>query len=131
MYFITRNERGITVRDEHKTSMYKQGIKQFLNQLCMEHHSTFEGRIEAARYTLNKRNNIPLYINDETILFQTMSIRSYDMFYINSVHTLFIKERDMGTCIIVFDDFSETIVKGNYHDIKNRFELAKRFSSIL
>jgi len=120
MKYITRSTTGLSIGST-KEHIINKGLKQYLNELCIKNLATFEGRIEAVRNVLNIVQNVPLYINDETLLIPTKSIRECDMYYINYHRILYIQDH-LETCIIVFNDGSLLEIECSYNKIQNHLK---------
>lgn len=55
----------------------------YLKRVCEKNLFTLEGYYKSVRKTLNISYKIPVYINQELILFQTKAFKSYDNIWIN------------------------------------------------
>ena len=98
------------MKDEIKEYILNTGIKSYINNLCMDNLSTFDGRRKAVIKLLNQRNNIPIYIDSERFLYPTKSLREYDMFYINYFAVLSFKKIDSMNTLFVFNNLDELVV---------------------
>ncbi|QMS84418.1 competence protein ComK [Candidatus Xianfuyuplasma coldseepsis] len=74
MDFITRHKAGILLQGEHK-EICAQGLFYTINNLALQHGSSLQGRLEAARYILHITQNPPMYINEKVILITTHALR--------------------------------------------------------
>lgn len=81
--YIKRIYEGISVKYETYKEIYDTSIKKFLNELCIENLSTFDGRINAVRIKHNIKSLVPLYVSNECLLIPTSSIRNYECVWIN------------------------------------------------
>lgn len=81
--YIKRIYEGISVKYETYKEIYDASIKKFLNELCIENLSTFDGRINAVRIKHNIKSLVPLYVSNECLLIPTSSIRNYECVWIN------------------------------------------------
>lgn len=109
MKYIKRSKEGILVLDK-KATYLQRGLKQYINDLCIKNLSTIEGREKAAKKLLNITSNLPVYVNEEIILFPTKSIRNYDCVYLNFHKILTLKKQDNISSKVIFDDLSEVVV---------------------
>ncbi len=110
MYYIRRDDYGVFIKDEEKEYLVNTGIKQYINNLCMNNLSTFEGRKKAVSNLLKQKNNIPIYIDNEIFLYPTKSLREYDMLFINYYAILSTKRIDSKNTLIIFKNLEELIV---------------------
>lgn len=117
MYYIKRNNVGIIVKDENQEYCINIGIKNHINNLCMENLSTFDGRRKAVIKLLNQRNNIPIYIDSKRFLYPTKSLREYDMLYINYYSVLSFKMIDAMNTLFIFNNLDELVVNVSVNKI--------------
>ena len=120
MKYIKRTTEGILVLEKEARYLTK-GLKQFMNEACIQNLSTFEGRKQAAQIILNHTSNLPIYVDEDTIMFPTKSIRNYDCIYVNYHQVLSLKETIGGSTRIVFNDLSE--IKVDTSIVKMRKQL--------
>jgi len=111
MYYIKRYNEGILVKCEFSELLIKTGIKSYLNNLCMDSLSTFEGRKKAITKLISHRNNVPIYINKNTFVYPTKSLREYDMLFINYHEVLSYKKLDKYNTLFVFKNLEELVVE--------------------
>lgn len=123
MNYVTRSMDG-TVVSGNELFTYKQGIKSYINSLCLKNLSTFEGREKASAYVLNHKSNLPLYINENIVLFPTESLRNYECVYINYLEILSVQERDYGLTKFIFNDLSELNVNITHSKMKKQMKRA-------
>ena len=98
------------MKDEIKEYILNTGIKSYINNLCMDNLSTFDGRRKAVVKLLNQRNNIPIYVDSKRFLYPTKSLREYDMFYINYFAVLSFKKIDSMNTLFVFNNLDELVI---------------------
>ena len=77
---------------------------KYLNRLCLEKITTLEGRIQAIKQTCNIVKNVPIYIDDNLILFSINSFKSVDNIFINSVYIKYIEKQGIKTKIVFYDN---------------------------
>ncbi|AIO18707.1 ComK protein [Candidatus Izimaplasma bacterium HR1] len=119
MKYVKRATEGILVLDK-KAKYLTKGLKQYINDQCIKNLSTFEGREQAARIILNLKSNLPIYVNDEIILFPTKSMRNYDCIYVNYHKVLSFRESLNGFTKIIFSDLTEIEVDASLVKIKRQ-----------
>jgi len=110
MNYIRRNDDGVLIKDENHEYSLKIGIKNHINNLCMENLSTFDGRKKAVIKYLNQKNNIPIYVDDKVFLYPTKSIREYDMIFINYYSVLSFRKIDSTSTLFIFNNLDELVV---------------------
>lgn len=123
MKYVKRSSEGIMVLDR-KAHFYTRGIRQFINDLCIKNLSTFEGREKAASSVLSIKSNLPIYVNEEMLLFPTKSIRNFDCIYVNYHKVLTVKKKSEGLSKVIFDDLSELVVDVNLTKLKRQYKRA-------
>ncbi len=111
MYYMRRNDIGISVFDGIKDIMLNTGLKKYINTLCMENLSTYEGRRQAVINLLNERDNIPIYIDEYTFLYPTKSLREYNMMFVNYNEVLSYRKVDSKHTLLIFKNLDELIIE--------------------
>ena len=127
MYYLTRNGNGILIKDSSKEYLINAGIKKYINKLCMDNLSTYDGRRLSIAKLLNQKDNIPIYIDKSTFLFPTKALREYDTVFINYFSIPSIKKIDHKNTLIVFDNLEEININIS---IKKVFKQYKRIEKI-
>ena len=117
MYYVKRHNNGIKVLDESKEHILNIGVKSYLNSLCMKNLSTFDGRKKALAKLLGQKSNIPIYINDEIIVYPTKSLREYDMYFINYHGVLSLRKLDNDNTLFVFKNLEELTINISFKRI--------------
>ena len=129
MKYIRRTSQGILVLDKKEKYLTK-GLKQFINEECIRNLSTFEGREQAAKVILKHQSNLPIYVNEDTIVFPTKSIRNYDCIYVNYHEVLSLTETIRGNTKIIFNDLTEIKVDSSLQKIKKQLFRAQTILAI-
>jgi len=111
MYYVKRSDLGICVVSKDGKQYYKMGIRKYLNLLCLKNMSTYDGRRLAALIFLKIKSNVPIYINKETIVYPTKSIRVYDTVFVNYIEVLSVKQINPVTTLFTFTNLDELIVR--------------------
>ena len=115
MNYITRAKEGIMVQNKDEV-YFQTGLQSFINQLCIQNISTYDGRKLAAKRLLNTRAKVPIYVSDSILLLFTHSIRNQNCCAINFHQVMSYKKVDLKTKITFYDfsylwtDVSETII---------------------
>ncbi len=68
IYYDYCTSRICKVKEAHCTYTASPNIKSYLNDLCLKHGSTFEGRKKAFQYVMNKNRFIPIVISADPLL---------------------------------------------------------------
>ena len=127
MYYLKRNDTGILIKDGSKEYQINTGLKKYINDLCMENLSTYDGRRLAIASLLKQIDNIPIYINKHIFIFPTKSLREYDMLFINYFSILSVKKYDENHTLIIFENLEELVVEAS---IKKIIKQQKRIEKI-
>lgn len=121
MNYIKRDEQGITING---TTQIATGIRAYINQLCLHHGSTLEGRIASARYLLKRRLLVPIFVHQSICLIATTSIRDPNVIYLN-IHQIAIIKANQDGAIVHFMDGSNCHIATNKDTILKQQRLAK------
>jgi len=117
MYFIKRSKEGIEIGSENGSLYVNSSLKKYINNMCLKKLSTYDGRRESVSKFLNENNNIPIYVNDDIILYPTKSIRCYDTVFVNFNEVLSIKKHRNGYTSLIFTNLSEILLKISFNRI--------------
>ncbi len=107
MNYVTRSTEGIYIGGTNKIE--KIGLIRYINNLCINNISTYEGRKQAAKKMLKRNKLVPIYINKNIILFPTSSIRILDMYFINYLKIINVYEQGKTSIIYFTDGTSLTV----------------------
>jgi len=111
MYYLKRTDYGIRVTKEHEDVYVKNGLKGYINDLCLNNFSTYDGRKKAASRLLNEKSNIPIYIDNSTFLYPTKALREYDMLFLNYYAILSFRKIDSANTLFIFKNLEELVVQ--------------------
>jgi len=111
MYYLKRTDYGIQVTKEDEKVYVRNGLKGFINDLCLDNFSTYEGRKKAASRLLNEKSNIPIYIDNSTFLYPTKALREYDMLFLNYFAILSFRKIDSANTLFIFKNLEELVVQ--------------------
>ncbi len=126
MYFIKRSIDGLEIGTEKGITYMNSTLKKHINDMCLKNLSTYEGRRISTSKLLNENNNIPIYVNEEVILYPTKSIRCYDTVFVNFHEVLSIKKGENGYTSFIFTNLSEILIEISYKRIlKQHFRINK------
>ena len=117
MNYIKRTEYGITINGNQDI---KNSLIMYINRLCLEDGSTYQGRLEYSKHILNNHKN-PIYINDDCVLMPTHSTRKYECTFINFFMITNIKECNSKTQI-VFQNGTSVLVPVSMKILKNQMK---------
>ena len=120
MNYVTRHPEGIMT--DGPKQVQKIGLKAFINNLCLEHLSTYEGRQIAARKMLQRRNNVPIYVHNHMILIATHAIRHPACMFVNAQNVSHVQTEDNQTILWFLDGtrVATTITKSHLHLLLER-----------
>lgn len=102
MNYLRRHKQG--VEWDHPDHVEPLGLRQVINQLCIQSGSTYQGRIDAARILLKRIQNVPIYINESTLCFASHSLRHPDCTIVNVHNILDLYPDDVHTIVRFQDD---------------------------
>lgn len=126
MYYIRRFNNGIEISSEKGTIQLSSTLKKYINEMCIKSFSTYEGRRISASIFLRESNNIPIYVNEEIMLYPTKSIRCYDTVFVNFNEVLSIKKVKSGVICFIFTNLSEIVIETSYKKIlKQHYRINK------
>lgn len=111
MHYLKRTNFGIQVCYGDNNVFVKNGLKNYINDLCMKNLSTYDGRRSAVVSLLKEKNNIPIYIDSSTFLYPTKSLREFDMLFLNYYSILSFRKVDSANTLFIFRNLEELIVK--------------------
>lgn len=111
MYFIKRSKEGIEIGTDKGLFYVNSTLKKYINNMCLKNLSTYEGRRVSTSKFLNENNNIPIYIDEEIILYPTKSIRCYDTVFVNFHEVLSIQKVENGYTSFTFTNLSEIVIE--------------------
>ncbi len=83
LQYIQRNAEGISIRYDKVVVNSAMTPQKYINLLCIENNSTLRGRKDAIKKKFNIKSLTPIYVNDEILLFPTISSRHYDSLWVN------------------------------------------------
>ncbi len=106
MNYILKTAQGIMVNDGEGMHLEKKGMRQYLNELAIEEHVTYEGRIRALRARYGLKNNVPLYLSQETCLYPLRPLRATDAVFVNYFNVLSLRQGRNGDAEIIFTNLA-------------------------
>lgn len=127
MNYIVKTAYGIKISNRNTITSYPLGLIQYINQLCIDELTTFEGRMHALKKIYHKRNNMPIYINKALCFFYLEPLRSLDAMVINTHKIKAIQSKNEGITMISFKDGSTLNVAFNEKHVLKRFSDALDF----
>ena len=118
MNYVYRSGYGITVSYQNKHIDMNISMQSFINMLCLQHFTTFEGSKQASKVLLKTTHKLPVFISDELLLFPTHSIRHNDVIYINFSNILYTKETVQNNAVFIFKNGEKLVSKQSFNKIK-------------
>lgn len=113
LYCIEREGSTIIVKEDGEKEIKKKFI-EYVDDLCLSSLSTLKGRKEALKKVFGYKYNVPLFVNNQTILFK---IRKENNLYLNACSVKFVeKENDRVT--IIFKNGKVLVLNNNYCEIR-------------
>lgn len=109
MHYVKKHINGIEISFPNRNIVLEKGLKQFLNSLLIEEHTTLEGRIEALKKKYALKYNIPIYINKHLCLFATQPLRDAETVCVNVHAVKKIMPNKLNQTIILFKN-NETLI---------------------
>jgi|LGOV01.1.fsa_nt_gb competence protein ComK len=121
MKYLKRESQGILIMEEKEVYL-KQGLKQYINKMCINNLSTYEGRREASKAILQRKSILPIYVNPQIFLYPTISVRNYQCTFINYYEVLSIIRMTEKRTKIVFNDLSDLNLDISHEKINNQHQ---------
>lgn len=118
MNYVYRNGYGITVSYQKKILELNLSLQSFLNILCIQRYSTYEGTKQAASILLNTNHKLPIYISEELVLFPSHSIRHNDVVYVNYMNVVYINQHNVNQSLIIFKNGEKLVSKQSLSKMK-------------
>lgn len=97
----------------------KVGPIELLNNACLRHHSSKEGRKEAAKKLLNFKKKPPFLISDDVGVFPTTSSKNPECIYIFN-HFFKSEPASRKETKITFNNKESIIVPVSFHTVKQQ-----------
>ncbi|MCF7927389.1 MAG: competence protein ComK [Candidatus Izimaplasma sp.] len=120
MNYIKRHKNGVLIKTINNEEIIDEDLINYINQLCIQNLSTYQGRKKAAKQLLKSQINHPIYVHKKLILYPTKSIRKFDCYYINYCSVLSVIKHDYNCTKIIFTDLEELIVNVSPYCIKKQ-----------
>jgi len=125
MYFIKRHENGIVIRETSGLIVLPTSLKKYLNELCLNNLTTYEGRITATKILLSDKKNIPIYINRNLLFYSTGSLRDYNTVFVNYFSVISVVKVSKSTTRFIFTNLEEEIMEVSYQRIMKQHSKIK------
>ncbi len=122
MQYITRSSEGVLISTKGKHKIIGSGLISYIDAMCIDNLSTYDGRKQAAKKLLNEKSNLPIYVNEKVFLYPTKSLRDFSVFFINYFEVLSIKKISNLEVEINYDDLSKIIVQANYSKLSRQHD---------
>ena len=131
MYYVKRHHNGIVVKNEINEYSLNSGIKKYLNKLCMNNLSTFDGRRKAIMSLLKQKDNVPIYIDNDIFVYPTKALREFDMVYINYCEVLSYKEIGYKSTLVIFKNLEHLVINVSAKKIEKQHKRIKKITDYL
>lgn len=121
LQYLTRVPTGLLVSYNSVNEVINSYPIKFINSLCIEYLSTYNGRRIAVIKKYGFKKLTPLYVNEHILLFPTGSSRDFDTLWVN-YHEI----QHVYSDYIVMNNDEKLVVKASIIDkqLKNCFEIA-------
>jgi hypothetical protein len=83
---IRSHPKGTLVATTTKKIIVPMSLRRTVNELCLVHGSSLEGRIAFAKTVTKKHRMLPIYVSSTCILLPSGSLKSYDTVLHNWFH---------------------------------------------
>lgn len=129
-YLLIKNKdnKAYAIDIDGKDVLLGNSIIKYFEDRCIEHLSTYEGRIKACKKTLNISQKAPLLISELTmeLWFPALSDKKKENIWINYNEVLDFMSKSSYETLIIFKSGYKYIVPFNYRIIKNQMDRCKR-----
>lgn len=122
--YLTANNRSTNIVYFNDTKIINDSLYPFLNKICLNELTTYNGRIEAIRLVYNIHKFIPIYINQNIILQPLYQKRSWNQTFVNICNIKEVK-KDRLNSLIIFKNNLQLIVEVPYLKLKQYIEKCK------
>lgn len=123
LYFIEEIDKTIVYGFNGVRSI-ASNYKKILNRVCEKELITLKGRLEVTAKIVNKRNNIPLYINDKLLFFK---IRETNNIWINYFNVLEYQSKS-GKTVIIFKNGETLLINKKMKYFKEIIKTVKKIT---
>jgi len=83
---MSSHPKGTLVKTTTKHIIVPMSLRRTVNELCLVHGSSLEGRIAFAKTVTGKQRLLPIYVSSKCILLPSGSLKSYDTVLTNWFH---------------------------------------------
>lgn len=105
----------------NQTEKVDVSINKILNNICLRHLTTLEGRLEAIKSNFNIIKNVPIYIDEKLVLFVVLNKLNNNLLYINSIYIKSI-EQLIDNIKVVFYDGQYILIESNLQTVFKNYE---------
>lgn len=123
MNYITRNKEGIIIDGPHHC--VQVGIRHYVDQLCLTHGSSLDGRIASARYLLQRKSLLPIVVNKDICLIPNTSFRQMNLVLLNYYQIASVQAKSTG-CNVSFLDGNQVFISVPKSQLQRQLEYTKR-----
>lgn len=108
--FMMNHQDGTLIYQHSGTMLVQTRLLTTINQLCMDHLTTYEGYRKSVQYIFQRSYALPIYLCDEMQFIPSGRYRSYETIYVNVAAIQTYKPSSQGLLI--------TFISGRTCDIK-------------
>ena len=134
LYYIQAldEHQSVMMQENKEPQVIHEGVLPLLEQLCLFHGSTFEGRREAAAKTLHIVQKVPILVSEITrdMLFPTKAIKERDCIWINYRAVDEIMRR-RGKTLLYFHDGSYLALTTDPRSLRRSLSLCRQYNDFL
>lgn len=132
IYAIIDDRNEGKILQENRIVSWKQGSIHFLETWCLQHGSTFRGRLEASRYILHSHQRVPILISELTkdLVFPCKALSSKENVWIN-YRAIFTYKEDNDQILFEFINGEKLRVDISMYCVKRTILLCKNYMNYL
>ncbi|MFA5693045.1 MAG: competence protein ComK [Acholeplasmataceae bacterium] len=119
-----KNEQNNTVINPSEIIYDKRALR-FIKDLCIHNLFTLEGYFKSVRTVLNIKQKIPIYINNQIILFYLKGLSIYDNVFINYIEINKIV-KNCYNIIVIFKDNEKLSLNISYYEYLNHVKRVQK-----
>lgn len=134
LYYIRalNEHQSIMVQENKEQQVIHEGVLSLLEQLCLFHGATYEGRRDAAAKILHIVQKVPILVSEITrdMLFPTKAVKEADCIWINyrAVDEIV---RTRGKTLLYFHDGTFLQLSIDPRSLKRSLSLCRQFNDFL
>ncbi|MEG0409020.1 MAG: competence protein ComK [Bacilli bacterium] len=133
IYFDQKTYETVCIKNQDNEIRFKGKPTKVLNEWCLEHGSSLEGRIDSFKYLLKVRQKPGILISErcKVLFIPTLSTTSNDCRYIQYTHIKKIIKNGPKSCTVTMNNGNSYNFNVDYRVIKQQQKRAKLYLSKL